>query len=123
MTKESQLIGSLRRLGRVVVAYSGPPPELQSIRIGKYNLQYFGLKSRFPDLVHASTPDEVQTPEMLTELESYYDTAPRAGATTVDVGPFTLFLKTDPDGWEYYGRPRLGLEEPVTRIEARAPPA
>jgi ribosomal protein S18 acetylase RimI-like enzyme len=61
-----------------------------------------------------STPDEVQTPEILTELESYYDTAPRAGATTVDVGPFTLFLKTDPDGWEYYGRPRLGLDEPVT---------
>ncbi len=46
---------------------------------------------------------------MLDALERYYDTAPRAGASTVEVGPFTLFLRTDPALWHYYARPRLGL--------------
>jgi len=59
-------------------------------------------------------PAGVRTPRILPELESYYDTVPRAGATSFEVGPFTLFVKRDPDGWDYYARPRLGLEEPVT---------
>src|SRR4051794_2290781 len=54
------------------------------------------------------------TPETLAELESYYDTAPRASATAHEVGPFTLFQKLDPAGWDYYARPRLGLDRPVT---------
>jgi GNAT superfamily N-acetyltransferase len=54
------------------------------------------------------------SPEILPRLEGYYDTVPRAGATSVEVGPFTLFTKRDPDGWDYYGRPRLGLGEPIT---------
>ena len=32
---------------------------------------------------------------ILTTLESYYDMAPRASATTEQVGPFTLFLRAD----------------------------
>jgi ribosomal protein S18 acetylase RimI-like enzyme len=64
------------------------------------------------------------TPETLAELESYYDTAPRASATAHEVGPFTLFQKLDPAGWDYYARPRLGLDQPVTvddvhRVRAR----
>jgi GNAT superfamily N-acetyltransferase len=33
---------------------------------------------------------------------------PRALATTEEVGPFTLFLRSDPRGWPYYGRPLAG---------------
>lgn len=46
----------------------------------------------------------------LDVLETYYDTAPRASATTEELGPFTLFLRADEDGWPYYARPRLGLD-------------
>jgi ribosomal protein S18 acetylase RimI-like enzyme len=45
----------------------------------------------------------------LDTLETYYDLAPRASATVEEVGPFTLFLRADEDGWPYYARPRLGL--------------
>ncbi len=31
-------------------------------------------------------------------LEPYLDTAPRAGATAHEVGPFTLFVREDPTG-------------------------
>lgn len=51
---------------------------------------------------------------MLARLETYYDTAPRASATTEEVGPFTSFLRTAADGWGYYARPRLGLTGEVT---------
>lgn len=51
--------------------------------------------------------------DLLQRLETYYDTVPRALATTQDVGPFTLFVRTDPDGWDLYARPRLGLDGPV----------
>ena len=50
------------------------------------------------------------TADLLQRLETYYDTAPRALATTEDLGPFTLFVRTDPTGWDFYARPRLGLE-------------
>jgi GNAT superfamily N-acetyltransferase len=48
--------------------------------------------------------------ELLRRIERYYDAAPRASATTEEVGPFTLFLRSDPRGWPYYARPRAGLE-------------
>lgn len=57
---------------------------------------------------------------MLDCLETYYDAAPRPLAGTEEVGPFTLFLTTDPDGWPYYGRPRLGLDRDVTSDDVRA---
>ncbi len=53
----------------------------------------------------------------LATLESYYDTAPRANATTEQVGPFTLFVRASPEGWPYYARPRLGLADEVTRAD------
>lgn len=52
--------------------------------------------------------------DVLRTLETYYDAAPRPLATTEDVGPFSVFVKTDPTGWDFYARPRLGLDEPVT---------
>lgn len=61
---------------------------------------------------------------VLSTLETYYDAAPRPRATTEEIGPFTLFLTTDEDGWSYYARPALGHEGPVTasqvdRVRAR----
>ena len=53
--------------------------------------------------------DTAPSTTLLADLESYYDTAPRASATTEEIGPFTLFLRTDPALWHYYARPRLGL--------------
>jgi ribosomal protein S18 acetylase RimI-like enzyme len=50
---------------------------------------------------------------VLATLERYYDTAPRAQATTEEVGPFTLFLKQG-EGWDFYARPRLGLTDDIT---------
>ena len=50
----------------------------------------------------------------LDTLETYYDSAPRASATVEEVGPFTLFLRADEDGWPYYARPRLGLPAGTT---------
>lgn len=52
---------------------------------------------------------------VLATLETYYDAAPRPNATTEEVGPFTLFLKSDPDAWDYYARPRHGLRAAVNR--------
>jgi ribosomal protein S18 acetylase RimI-like enzyme len=46
--------------------------------------------------------------ELLGRIERYYDLAPRVTATTEEVGPFTLFLRSDPRGWPYYARPRTG---------------
>lgn len=44
----------------------------------------------------------------LEPIEVYYDTVPRAAATTEEVGPFTLFLAAEGTGWQFYARPRLG---------------
>ena len=52
-------------------------------------------------------------------LETYYDTVPRASAHAVEVGPFTLFVKKDPTLWDYYARPRLGLDRPVDADDVR----
>lgn len=57
---------------------------------------------------------------LLAALETYYDAAPRPLATTEEIGPFTLFVKTDPTGWPYYARPRLGLDVPITTADVEA---
>ena len=44
---------------------------------------------------------------LLRTLETYYDEAPRASATTEEIGPFTLFLQRHAGSWPYYARPRL----------------
>ena len=46
--------------------------------------------------------------ELLGRIERYCDEAPRVAATTEEVGPFTLFLRSDPRGWPFYARPRSG---------------
>jgi ribosomal protein S18 acetylase RimI-like enzyme len=57
---------------------------------------------------------------LLRTLETYYDTAPRASADPEEVGPFTLFVRRDPDGWPFYARPRLGLDGDVTADDVAA---
>ncbi len=52
--------------------------------------------------------------ELLGRIERYCDEAPRTAATTEEVGPFTLFLRSDPRGWPYYARPRAGAPHPST---------
>ena len=56
----------------------------------------------------------------LTPIETYYDAVPRAAATTEEVGPFTLFLAEEGIGWQFYARPRLGLDTEVTADDVRA---
>jgi ribosomal protein S18 acetylase RimI-like enzyme len=56
----------------------------------------------------------------LQTLETYYDAAPRPVATTEEVGPFTLFLRTDPVSWPYYARPRLHGGDLFTRTDVDA---
>jgi len=58
--------------------------------------------------------------DVLTVLETYYDTAPRAAATAEELGPFTVFVRDHADGWPYYARPRLGLQDPVSRADVDA---
>ena len=57
--------------------------------------------------------------DRLAGLERYYDAVPRPVATTEEVGPFTLFLADDGTGWQFYARPRLGLETEVTADDVR----
>jgi ribosomal protein S18 acetylase RimI-like enzyme len=67
-------------------------------------------------------PDQLpdQLLGQLADIERYYDAVPRPVATTEEVGPFTLFLAGAGTGWEFYARPRLGLDEPVTADDVRA---
>jgi DNA-binding transcriptional LysR family regulator len=37
-------------LDAAVIAYSGPPPVDQHVRIGRYDLQYYGLAEEYPEL-------------------------------------------------------------------------
>jgi GNAT superfamily N-acetyltransferase len=60
------------------------------------------------------------TDALLPILETYYDAAPRPSASAEEVGPFTLFAQTDPDGWPFYARPRLGLDRAVTSGDVHA---
>jgi ribosomal protein S18 acetylase RimI-like enzyme len=55
----------------------------------------------------------------LDEIEAYYDTVPRAAATTEEVGPFTLFLAEEGIGWQFYARPRLGGGDAFTPDDVR----
>ena len=55
----------------------------------------------------------------LDEIEAYYDTVPRAAATTEEVGPFTLFLAEEGIGWQFYARPRLGGGDAFTTDDVR----
>jgi ribosomal protein S18 acetylase RimI-like enzyme len=57
--------------------------------------------------------------ERLAVLERYYDAVPRPTGTTEEVGPFTLFLADEGTGWQYYARPRLGLDTDVTPDDVR----
>jgi len=57
---------------------------------------------------------------VLSVLETYYDAAPRPLATTEEIGPFTLFLRHDPNGWPYYARPRLWSDASVTVADVEA---
>jgi hypothetical protein len=50
----------------------------------------------------------------LPTIETYHDAAPRPVATTEEVGPFTLFVRTDLAGWRCCSRP--GDAAPVERV-------
>jgi len=62
----------------------------------------------------------VRSAELLHSLEEYYDAAPRVSARPEAIGPFTLFVKADPEGWPFYARPRLGLDVPLTAVDVAA---
>jgi GNAT superfamily N-acetyltransferase len=55
--------------------------------------------------------------ELITRLETYYDTAPRASAHVEEIGSLTLFIADR--GWPYYARPRLGIVTEVTDADVR----
>ncbi|MFL5708930.1 MAG: GNAT family N-acetyltransferase, partial [Chloroflexota bacterium] len=61
------------------------------------------------------SPTDVAT---LTRLDRYLDAAPRTGATTEDIGAFTLFVSTGM--WPYYARPRVGYEHAITARDVEA---
>lgn len=54
---------------------------------------------------------------LLSTLEAYYDAAPRPLATAEEVGPFTLFVRSSPEGWPFYARPSLGYDGPCTAAQ------
>jgi ribosomal protein S18 acetylase RimI-like enzyme len=54
----------------------------------------------------------------LISLERYLDAAPRAGAATEDIGPFTLFISTGL--WPFYARPRSGLDRAISADDVLA---
>ncbi|MEV6955455.1 GNAT family N-acetyltransferase [Streptomyces sp. NPDC051183] len=57
---------------------------------------------------------------LLSELERYYDAAPRAGgARAEDIGPLTLFVQ-EGAGWPYYARPLLGAPDGPAAAEVSA---
>jgi ribosomal protein S18 acetylase RimI-like enzyme len=65
----------------------------------------------------------VSTPHAaLDAIERYYDGVPRAAARAERIGPFTLFVRTEP-GFPYYARPTLGehtfTPSDVARVRAR----
>src|SRR4051812_28303531 len=64
-----------------------------------------------------TVPTRSDAEDLLAILERYYDAVPRNRARPEDVGPFTLFVAAT--GWPYYGRPRLGLDGPITADDVR----
>src|SRR5829696_8744916 len=59
----------------------------------------------------------IRVDETLERIERYYDTVPRRFAGVEESGPLTLFLG-EPGGWVYYARPRLGLPDEGSAIDA-----
>ncbi|HEY5489190.1 MAG TPA: GNAT family N-acetyltransferase [Candidatus Limnocylindrales bacterium] len=55
---------------------------------------------------------------ILQRIEAYLDAAPRSAAEPEAVGKFTLFRPLGP--WPYYARPRLGLDQPIDRVDVDA---
>ena len=55
---------------------------------------------------------------LLTRLETYYDTVPRATSDVEEHGSLTLFVASE--GWPYYARPRLGSTQESTAADVRA---
>jgi GNAT superfamily N-acetyltransferase len=55
----------------------------------------------------------------LDEIEAYYDSVPRAVSTVEEAGPFTLFLADADLGWQFYARPRLGVDHAFTADDVR----
>ncbi|MFC4783587.1 GNAT family N-acetyltransferase [Nocardioides sp. MAHUQ-72] len=55
----------------------------------------------------------------LSQIERYYDAVPRPVATVEEVGPFTLFVADPATGWQFYARPRLGLDRDVRPDDVR----
>jgi ribosomal protein S18 acetylase RimI-like enzyme len=54
----------------------------------------------------------------LDDIESYYDTVPRASATVEDLGSFTLFVSTA--GFPYYARPNISRALAITASDVSA---
>ena len=54
------------------------------------------------------------TAQVLAEIEAYLDAVPRPVATTVECGPFTIFVPSPETAWPFYARPRLGLDADIT---------
>jgi GNAT superfamily N-acetyltransferase len=55
----------------------------------------------------------------LADIETYYDSVARPVAATEEVGPFTLFLAEPGTGWQFYARPRLGVDHDFTADDVR----
>ncbi|MDQ2754985.1 MAG: hypothetical protein M3Y71_00195, partial [Actinomycetota bacterium] len=52
---------------------------------------------------------------LLARIEAYCDLVPRADTVAYALGPFTLFVsRGGPGAYDYYARPTLGLDRPVT---------
>jgi predicted GNAT family acetyltransferase len=58
------------------------------------------------------------TESVVERIDSYLDQAPRSAASTVAVGPFTLFVG-QAGGWPYYARPTLPPCEAFTAEHVR----
>ncbi|MGI9085962.1 MAG: hypothetical protein ACR2FE_11855, partial [Aeromicrobium sp.] len=56
----------------------------------------------------------------LTAVDRCYDALPRPAATAEQIGPFTLFVRSDPRGFPYYARPTPGGTAPVTAADVVA---
>src|SRR5690348_15276099 len=72
-----------------------------------------------PVRCEAGRMDRTADAAELALLERYYDTVPRVAASTEQVGPFTLFVKDGSTTWDFYARPRLGLDRDVTADDVR----
>src|SRR3954463_10855766 len=77
-----------------------------------------GTNARRKPLAGTSPPWDAWVVE-LDEIEAYYDTVPRAVATTEEVGPFTLFLAVEGMEWQFYARPRLACTQAFTADDVR----